>query len=371
MSILNLFVSSGASIGAGLRGSISWVLIAVFSATTFGCILPSMSATELPEDPIAFTYWAKDGSKKRFNLFEKADELPPIPIGGGDRGLHQENEIRAWLSAEKSLSLQSRLAAKPGRLMLLWPRTGEMVKVEAAPPGSHPLAWSSDHKRLLFSSAHRGGKEQLYEYHLDSKVLRTVTSGPEEHPRGDYADDGRIVVLRLKRALSAGASLQTVHLAGRGGRLGPAIADGIPPGALRMTPRGDRLVYEQVLSRRRSGGPTAYQSMIATRSLENSTQEQLLLKGREPALTPDGEWIVFASPSSAGYRLRRMRSDGTARVPISPGGTEERMPSVSPDGQFVVFVQLVNGYRRLTVRRFDGKSEMRLLKNGWSEFPVW
>nr|MBC8188510.1 PD40 domain-containing protein [Pseudomonadota bacterium] len=96
-----------------------------------------------------------------------------------------------------------------------------------------------------------------------------------------------------------------------------------------------------------------------------------LVRGREPTLTPDGEWIVFASPSSAGYRLRRMRLDGTSRVAISPGGSEERMPSVSPDGQFVVFVQMTNGYRRLAVRSFDGKSEQRLLKDGWSEFPVW
>jgi Tol biopolymer transport system component len=97
----------------------------------------------------------------------------------------------------------------------------------------------------------------------------------------------------------------------------------------------------------------------------------LLLKGREPSLTPDGEWIVFASPSTAGYRLRRMRLDGTSRVPIGPGGTEERMPTVSPDGQFVAFVKFQYGRRRLVVRRFNGKDERILLPSGWTEFPVW
>jgi Tol biopolymer transport system component len=99
--------------------------------------------------------------------------------------------------------------------------------------------------------------------------------------------------------------------------------------------------------------------------------EKVLLKGREPALTPDGKWIVFASRSTAGYRLRRMRLDGTSRVPISPGGTEERMPSVSPDGDFIVFVQGANGRRRLAVRRFDGKDERVLISSGWCEVPVW
>ena len=67
--------------------------------------------------------------------------------------------------------------------MLLWPQTGELTRVEAAPPGARPLAWSDDHNRLLFSSSHRGGREQLYEYQLETEVLRTVTRGSFEHPR--------------------------------------------------------------------------------------------------------------------------------------------------------------------------------------------
>ena len=111
--------------------------------------------------------------------------------------------------------------------------------------------------------------------------------------------------------------------------------------------------------------------MIATLMLEDGAEEKLFLKGREPTLTPDGQWIVFASASSAGYRLRRMRPDGSSRVPISPGGAEERMPSVSPDGEFIVFVRMLNGKRALAVRRFDGKGERTLVSDGWSEFPVW
>ena len=66
-----------------------------------------------------------------------------------------------------------------------------------------------------------------------------------------------------------------------------------------------------------------------------------------------------------------MRPDGTSKVPIGPGGTEERMPTVSPDGEFIAFVQTSNGRRRLAVRRYDGKDERVLVSSGWSEFPVW
>ena len=106
-------------------------------------------------------------------------------------------------------------------------------------------------------------------------------------------------------------------------------------------------------------------------SLDTLRADHLGCYGREPTLTPDGEWIVFASPSTAGYRLRRMRVNGTARVAIHPGTDEERMPTVSPDGEFIAFIQVEDGKRHLAVRRFDGKAERVLLKEGWSEFPVW
>jgi hypothetical protein len=347
------------------------LILVTLGMFAFGCILPLSKPMALPEEPIAFMYWSGPGAKKRFTAFENAAELPPLPPSRSDPDRRQENEIRAHLRAEKSLSNHERLAEKPGRLMLFWPKTRELTKVAAAPLGSRPLAWSSDHKRLLFSSAHRGNREQLYEYHLDTKVLRRVTRGSAEHPRGTYGAEDQIVVLRLKRDSNLGASEQTVHFVGAGGRIGSPVARAVPPGTIRISPAGDRIFYEQVVSRRRSGGGSAHVSMIAMQEAGADGQEVLFLKGREPTLTPDGEWIVFASASSAGYRLRRMRSDGTARVPISPGGSEERMPSVSPDGQFVAFVQLVNGYRKLAVRRFDGRREKVLLSDGWAEFPVW
>jgi hypothetical protein len=345
--------------------------LATIVALAVACTGPRLIIDELPEEPIAFLYWSKQDAKKRFGLFEKSSG-PSRPTG--DRsGLtrHREAEIRAHLQGEKTAQLQARLANAPGRLMLVWPRTGVVKKLEAAPLGSRPLAWSADHKRLLLVSAHRGGKEQLYEYDVDLKQLRSLTIGPAEHPRGDYVVGEQIVLLRSQRVSHQGASQQTVHLIGPDGRLGEPIAEAIPPGAIRLTPDGRRLVYEQVRPRRRRGAASLYESMIATTLVGYDALERLLLRGREPTLTPDGQWIVFASPSSAGYRLRRMRLDGTSQVSISPGGSEERMPSVSPDGRFIVFVQMTNGFRKLSIRRFDGKGEMPLVKDGWSEFPVW
>ncbi|HIF91964.1 MAG TPA: hypothetical protein EYQ60_02370 [Myxococcales bacterium] len=347
------------------------ILAAVILGLVVGCVGPRLKAGELPDQPIAYVHWTKQDAKKRSGLFEKSGESARAPASRRNSARFQEAEIQAYLQGEKNVGLQAMLAKAPGRLMLVWPNTGVVKRLEAAPLGSRPLAWSSDHKRLLFVSAHRGGKDQLYEYDVDREELRTVTVGPAEYSRGDYGVDDQIVLLRSQRPLHRGASEQTVHLTGAAGRLGAPIAEAISPGAIRITPDGRHLVYEHVRARPRRGVPTVYESMIATQMIEERAEERLLLRGREPTLTPDGEWIVFASPSSAGYRLRRIRPDGTSRVPISPGGSEERMPSVSPDGQFIVFVQMANGFRKLSVRRFDGRGERLLVEDGWSEFPVW
>jgi Tol biopolymer transport system component len=355
----------------------SYALLVVASMV-LGCVSQRIDFEELPEEPIAFLHWEDKAAKSRADAFGAASELPDPPKDRMDPEGAEEREIHAYLRAEHSLMLSAKLAKHPGRLMILWPRTGEVERVDAAPVNSRPLAWSKDHKRLLFVSAHRDDRQQLYEYDFESRHLSPLTSGSIEHVRGDYDREGRLVIQRMKRSQRGGRSDQTVHLASSGGRLERELARDIHPGTLRFSPDGDQIVYEQVRARPRRDGATTFDSFVATQSFEDGAEEQILVRGREPSLTPDGEWIVFASPSSAGYRLRRMRPDGSSRVPISsgrsgdsPGGTDERMPTVSPDGTYVAFIMDGGDSRRLHVRRFDGKKERALLTSGWSEFPVW
>jgi len=366
--------NAGAGIGAGAtrrRTLGRYAVAALIAAAGFGCATSRISVETLPEEPIAFMYWEDKASQKRSEAFAKVGELPPLPPNKQDPEGQTELEIRAHLRAEEAVQLRGQLAKHPGRLMLYWPRTGKLERLEAAPPDARPLAWSRDHRRLLFASAHRGEKEQLYEYHLDRRDLRTLSIGPDEHPRGDYGLGDARVRLRIHRPAPFGASETSVELERGGDAAVEAIARDVPPGTLRLTPDAQRIVYEQVVPRPRRDGPTQYDSFIATRAVAPGSEEQILLAGREPTLSPDGEWVVFASSSTAGYRLRRMRLDGTARVAINPGTLEERMPTVSPDGEFIAFVRFDNGKRRLAVRRFDGQAERVLLSDGWCEFPVW
>jgi len=357
---------------ARAQGPLAWCAAfgAALATGPFGCATARVSIDALPEAPIAFQHWEDKAAQKRSEAFAKAAELPPLPRDDHDPGALEELEIRAHLDAVESVQLGPQLAKHPGRLMLYWPRSGKLERLEAAPPDARPIAWSPDHTRLIFVSSHRGEKDQLYEYHVERRDLRPLTHGPDEHPRGAYGGEA-VALLSLHRPALRAVAESTVLFRPSEGAEPRAIAHGVPPGALRLTPSGDRIVYEQVVPRPRRDGPTVYESFIATRAARPGAAEQVLLAGREPTLSPDGQWIVFASPSTAGYRLRRMRLDGTARVAIDPGSQEERMPSVSPDGEFIAFILNDNGKRKLAVRRFDGKAERVLVGDGWCEFPVW
>lgn len=365
---------SGARRSAAVRGAsallIGLVLVGA-AVLPSGCQSRRLQSEILPDAPIAFLYWEGRDATKRGEALAKASEMPGPPPGVERSEEERLRSLLAHLRGEGPLALQQRLAKHPGRLTLYWPGTGELEEVAAAPANAMPLAWSADHQRLLFVSDYRGGRLQIYEYHLARQDLRPVTLGPDEHTRGAFAADGRMAIHRITRTGRYGPYLHELDLTDRGGRALRSLPLEGPPGPLQITPDAGRIIYEKVEVRPRRNGPDTFESFIATRDLAGDGAEVVLMRGREPTLTPDGRWIVFASGSTAGYRLRRMRPDGTSRVPIGPGGSEERMPAVSPDGEYIAFIQIAGERRRLAVRSFDGKRERVLLRNGWSEFPVW
>ena len=73
------------------------------------------------------------------------------------------------------------------------------------------------------------------------------------------------LILRVQNPIASGPSQTTVHRADAAGRLGPPIAYDVPPGTLRLTADGSRMVYEQVRTRKRRAGPSVFESTIAVR----------------------------------------------------------------------------------------------------------
>jgi len=65
--------------------------------------------------------------------------------------------------------------------------------------------------------------------------------------------------------------------------------------------------------------------------------EHFLADGVNPAVSPDGKWIVFSMAVGRSRHLFLMRSDGSDLAQLSDGRAVDVQPVWSPDGQWIAF----------------------------------
>ena len=336
------------------------VAVALVALTTSGCASGGLPIRELPADPIAVLYWEPEEARRRAELLEELAGRQPQRAQ--KRGVAQLEAVGRLLGATPQSESRRRY---PGRLSLVDPHTGAVTRIAAAPPGAVPLAWSADRERLLFLSNHRSGRIQLYEYHPSVDEVRVITHGEKQHLYGAYGPGRQIGVLQVD-ALQSGM-VSRIFLTDASGRSSRLLLEGAGAETFQVSPDGKQLLYV-----RTTQGPSASatrQEIIAV-DLETG-EEHTLAPGRQPAFTPEGDWIVYSAPSRNGWRLRRVRPDGSARSPGGAGIRDELAPSVSPDGNFVVYVGESSGIDRLFVRRLDGSGDRILMDVGGFFSPVW
>ena len=104
-----------------------------------------------------------------------------------------------------------------------------------------------------------------------------------------------------------------------------------------------------------------------TRQLTSTSADDV-----QPAWSPDGERIVFARGTSP--RLVVMDADGSAARRLTDDDAEEGEPAWSPDGRSIVYVRRRPGtsIRELWVVRADGTQSRRLTElGGVVQGPAW
>ncbi len=62
-----------------------------------------------------------------------------------------------------------------------------------------------------------------------------------------------------------------------------------------------------------------------------------LTEGVNPALSPDGKWVVFSMPVGRSVHLFRMHPDGSDLIQITDARSVDVQPTWSPDGRWIVF----------------------------------
>jgi hypothetical protein len=336
------------------------VLVLCAAAVSLGGCAVGVKRSELSSELIAITYWEPEPARRRAEIIEKREAAAAPPAGRQTRvGVARVTDIGQMLGGASEDVWDDSLRRFPGRLTLLNPQTGDLIPVPEVPPGAVPLSWSDDHTRLLYVSNHRE-KIQLYEYDAVAREIRKVTHGKHQHIWGDYGDDERLAVLQV--GIERDRVFAKIYVTDAAGGNARVVLQEGQIENMRLSPDGKVLVYVH--------HPLPEKPELVVIDLE-SGEHRSLGAGREPSFSRVGGWIVYSAKSRDGWRLRRVRTDGSGRSPAGGGIRDEKTPSVSPDGRLVVYVGESLGVDRLFVRRLDGSGNRILLDNGSVFSPVW
>jgi len=329
-----------------------------------GCGTTGVPLHEVTESPLALVYWDGAAARARAALIEDLRQ------GHGPesrrQGVASFDDVARFVGPSTLPLASEKLARLPGRIVLLNVRTLEQSIFAAAPPNARPLAWSRDRKKLLFSSDHLdSGRTQIFEYDLASSEVRKLTRGPVLHLEGDYGPEGELLFSWLEMGgKEPGAGMDVRLVSGGAAR---RVIRGFYPSGPRWSPREDLFSYVDADTR----GRVRDESAVVVRGFEPEDEGSRLARGRDAVFSPGGEWIVFSSQGSAGWRLHRMRPDGSARKALGDSVLSARWPAISPDGRHVAYISNEDGLDRLYLRRMDGSGDRILLEDGAVAFPVW
>ncbi|MCB0217719.1 MAG: PD40 domain-containing protein [Chloroflexi bacterium] len=93
----------------------------------------------------------------------------------------------------------------------------------------------------------------------------------------------------------------------------------------------------------------------------------------DPAVSPDGEWIVFVSNRHHNDEIYTMRRDGAMLRRLTENDWAwDKQPSFSPDGGRIVFWSNRDGNKQLYIMNADGTEQRNVSNNAFNDWaPVW
>lgn len=103
-------------------------------------------------------------------------------------------------------------------------------------------------------------------------------------------------------------------------------------------------------------------------NLDGSLPQQLTqdLNDTNPAVSPDGETIVFMADSSGNWDLYIMGIDGSGRKQLTTDPANDGLPAWSPDGKMIAFVSERSGIWGVWAMTRDGSNQRLLFELGGS-----
>lgn len=339
-----------------------WAALVTLAAGLPGCAALGVPDSELPERPVALAYYDQETNRQRLEAMEEAQEAGSAPATPG-RGVANVGDMASYLAGllggerDSQQSIDRRF---PSRLAYLDPRTLEVALVPGARPGAIPRAVGPGGRRLMFTQI-VGGRRQLFELDRETDEVRPLTHGPAVHPDGCYLPPDRYVFMRAE--VEGERPISRIFMTAPGGGRAEPVSDGPNDYAPACAPDGSAVAWVE--------NDRGERDMLVSRAPAVGGPVRVLGPGRDPAFSPDGEWMVYSAPSQGRWQLHRIRADGSGRRRTGASVLDEFQASFSPDGRLLLYMAHDGFYQKLYIRRFDGSGERIFLDAGGATSPIW
>jgi Tol biopolymer transport system component/DNA-binding winged helix-turn-helix (wHTH) protein len=223
--------------------------------------------------------------------------------------------------------------------------------------GDHSVSFSPDGENLAFTRSISEGQQDIYLISLDDENGGRLTFQNRNVRGHDWTTDGKSIIFssnlrgyfELWQLEVSAPDKSPRHLVAGRNVTNPTVREG----RLVATEwRSDTNIWELTLQSQESanGNSTTNGAATAAAPLISSTRWDL-----NPAISPDGERLAFASNRSGSYEIWVSESDGENPMQLTSfEGPYVSTPRWSPDGGWLVFEARPNGNADLYAIICDG-----------------
>lgn len=243
-------------------------------------------------------------------------------------------------------------------------QTQTLTPLVSSPSNDSHATWSPDASQIALQTD-RDQNWEIYTVDVETGTERNLTANPASDMYPNWTPEGAVVHFSTRSGQSALWTTDPVTNAAMGIT---DTDDCVPDYHPSWSPTDEFLAYRADCD----GSGDIWQLNLETGERENLTTG-FMSTDRYPAVSPDGQRILFVSNRDGNEDIYVMDADGDNVANLTNNAARDKQASWSPDGLYIVFISDRNGSDAVWVMDADGDRPTLLLESDTADFdwPWW